>query len=151
MGIRERVNPYLVVEKEGFLDVLKYLNPKTWIPAKWKKSIKGAISGEVEYIPPSEEEIAHGKIAVATDIFLSKLSVNSIQWSNVLTIEIDSYSPVLAARIANDLPEAYMVDQLQAKFDATEKATAWVPDRKSSSWSMVVKSSSFMMVFIPPS
>src|SRR5690606_27643117 len=31
----------------------------------------------------------------------------------------------------------------------TAKATAWVPERNSLSWSIVVKSSSVMMVFIP--
>src|SRR5690606_16675316 len=31
----------------------------------------------------------------------------------------------------------------------TAKATAWVPERNSLSWSTVVKSSSVMMVFIP--
>jgi succinoglycan biosynthesis transport protein ExoP len=122
----EEFNPSLHVQTEGFLDFLKYLNPKKWIPDSWKKFIKEAISGEVQYIPPSEEEITHRKVALATDIFLSKLSVNSIEWSNVLTIQFNSLSPVLAARIANELPEAYMLDQLQAKFDATEKATAWL-------------------------
>ncbi len=123
-------NPALAVdEEEGFLSFTRYLNPKTWVPASWKKYIKEAISGKVEYVPPSEEEIAHNKLALATDIFLSKLTINSVQWSNVLVIDFDSYSPVLAARIANDLPEAYMFDQLQAKYDATEKATAWLTEQ----------------------
>ena len=136
----EEFNPSLRVPEKGFLDFLKYLNPKTWIPNSWKKTVKDAISGEVEYIPPSEEEIAHRKVAQATDIFLSKLSINSIQWSNVLMIEFDSLSPVLAARIANELPEAYMTDQLQAKFDATEKATAWLTGKLSGMETAVAES-----------
>ncbi|MEE8339645.1 MAG: GumC family protein, partial [Xanthomonadales bacterium] len=125
----EEFNPWLRPPEESIFDFLQYLNPKTWIPDNWKKSVKEAISGEVQYIPPNEEEIAHRKVALATDIFLSKLSVSSIQWSNVLVIEFDSQSPVLAARIANELPEAYMLDQLQAKFDATEKATTWLTEK----------------------
>lgn len=125
----EEFNPWLRPPEESIFDFLQYLNPKTWIPNSWKKSVKEAISGEVQYIPPNEEEIAHRKVAQATDIFLSKLSVSSIQWSNVLVIEFDSQSPVLAARIANELPEAYMLDQLQAKFDATEKATTWLTEQ----------------------
>jgi len=31
----------------------------------------------------------------------------------------------------------------------TEMTTAWVPDKKSLSWPMVVKSSNFIMAFIP--
>ncbi len=84
----------------------------------------------MKIIPPTEEEIAHRKLVQATDIFLGKLSVDMIDWSNVLTIQFNSLSPVLAARIANEIPEAYMLDQLQAKFDATEKATAWLTEQK---------------------
>jgi len=122
----EEFNPSLRAPEKGLFDFLKYLNPRSWIPDSWMKAVKGAISGEVEYIAPSEEELAHRSVARATDIFLSKLSVDAIDWSNVLTIEFNSLSPVLAARIANDLPEAYVLDQLQAKFDATEKATTWL-------------------------
>ena len=126
----EEFNPSLRVQEEGFWDFLKYLNPKTWIPKSWKQAVKEAISGQVvQQVLPSEEEIAHRKVVAATDIFLSKLNVDSIEWSNVLTIEVNSLSPVLAARIANELPEAYMLDQLQAKFDATEKATAWLTEQ----------------------
>ncbi len=136
----EEFNPSLHVEKEGFFDFLQYANPKTWIPDSWKKSLKEAISGEVQYIPPTEEETANRTMVFATNIFLSKLSVQSIQWSNIITVEFDSLSPALAARIANELPEAYIVDQLQAKFDATEKATAWLTDQLSGLETQVVES-----------
>ena len=70
----EEFNPSLRVPEESFFDFLQYLNPKTWIPASWKKAIKEVISGEVEYIPPSEEEISNRTMVKATNIFLSKLS-----------------------------------------------------------------------------
>ena len=127
----DEFNPSLRAPEESFFAFLKYLNPKTWVPDSWKKFVKEAISGEVQYIPPSAEEIAQRKLAQATNIFLSKLSVDSLEWSNVITIKFNSLSPVLAARIANELPEAYMLDQLQAKFDATEKATTWLTEQLS--------------------
>ena len=136
----EEFNPSLHVPEESFFDFLQYLNPKTWIPASWKKAIKEAISGEVQYIPPSQEEIANYEMVGATNIFLSKLSAQPIEWSNVITIQFDSLSPVLAARVANELPEAYILDQLQAKFDATEKATAWLTDQLTSLETQVVQS-----------
>ena len=136
----EEFNPALHVPEESFFDFLLYLNPKTWIPASWKKSIREAISGKVQYIPPSEEETADRTMVFATDIFLSKLSVQPIEWSNVITIDFNSLSPALAARIANELPEAYIVDQLQAKFDATEKATAWLTDQLSGLETQVAES-----------
>ena len=127
----DEFNPSLRAPEESFFAFLKYLNPKTWIPNSWKKFVKEAISGEVQTIPPSAEEIAQRKLAQATNIFLSKLRVDSIEWSNVITIEFDSLSPVLASRIANELPEAYILDLLQAKFDATEKATTWLTEQLS--------------------
>ena len=127
----DEFNPSLRAPEKSFFDFLKYLNPKTWIPDSWKKFVKEAISGEVQFIPPSEEEIDQRTLAQATNIFLGKLSVDSIQWSNVITVQFDSLSPVLAARIANELPEAYILDQLQAKFDATEKATTWLTQQLS--------------------
>jgi len=120
-------NPGLRKPKKSFFDFLKYLNPRSWVPASWKKALREVTSGQVEQnVKPTEEEAAQRKVAQATDIFISKLQVKPIEWSNVLTIKFDSFSPVLAARIANELPEAYMLDQLEAKFTATEQATAWL-------------------------
>ena len=136
----EEFNPSLHVPEESFFDFLQYLNPKTWIPDSWKKALKEAISGEVQVIPPSEEETVDRRMVTATNIFLSKLSVDTIQWTNIITIGFSSLSPVIAARIANELPESYIVDKLQAKFDATEKATAWLTDQLSGLEIQVVES-----------
>ncbi|MBE9550401.1 MAG: polysaccharide biosynthesis tyrosine autokinase [Proteobacteria bacterium] len=125
----EEFNPSLRKPEKGFFDFLKYLNPKRWIPSSWKKSVKEAISGEVQHIAPNQEEIDQRLMATATDIFLSKLSAEPIEWSNVIAIGFNSLSPVMAARVANQVPESYILDQLQAKFDATEKATAWLTDQ----------------------
>jgi len=126
----EEFNPALRVSEDSFFDsLLQNLNPRTWIPDGWETAVTEAISGEVQSIAPSEEEIAHRQLVKATDIFLSKLSVESVSRSSVLKVHFKSLSPVLAARIANELPEVYMLDGLQAKFDATEKATAWLTEQ----------------------
>ena len=133
-------NPALHQPEESFFDFLKYLNPKTWIPASWTKAIKEAIRGEVQSVPASEDEISGRAMARAIDIFLGKLSAEPIEWSNVITIRFNSLSPVLAARVANRLPEAYILDQLQAKFDATEKATTWLTEQLSGMETQVAES-----------
>lgn len=140
-------NPALREPKSSFFDFLKYLNPKRWVPASWKKAIKEAISGEVKTTPLTDEERADRTLARATDIFLSKLSVDAIQWSNVLTIEFNSEDPVLAARIANELPKVYVDDQLQAKFDATEKATQWLTERLAGMKKQVAESERAVEIF----
>ncbi len=136
----EEFNPSLHVPEKSFFDFLKYLNPKTWIPESWTRAVREAISGKVKTIAPGVEEVADRTLVRATDIFLSKLSVDAVEWSNVITIEFNSLSPVLAARIANQIPEAYILDQLQAKFDATEKATDWLTERLSGMKTQVAES-----------
>jgi len=136
----EEFNPSLHVPEESFWDFLQYLNPKTWIPDSWKKAIREAISGEVKVIVPTEEEAADTTMARAVDIFLGKLNIGMEQWSNIITIQVNSLSPKLAARIANELPESYILDQLQSKFDATEKATEWLTEKLSGLETQVAES-----------
>lgn len=132
-------NPSLRAPRKSFFDFLKYLDPRTWIPGSWKKAVVESISSEVRVIPPSEDEIARRKMAQATDIFLSNLSVAPVKFSSVLKISFNSTSPVLAARIANEIPEAYMLDQLQAEFEATEQATSWLTEKLSGMETEVVE------------
>ncbi len=136
----EEFNPSLREPEKGFFDFLKYLNPKTWIPQSWKTAVTEAISGELQSVPPGAEEAADRTMINATNIFLDKLSAEPIEWSNVITIQFSSLSPALAARIANEVPDAYILDKLQAKFDATEKATAWLTGQLSGLEQQVVES-----------
>jgi len=47
----------------------------------------------------------------------------------VLTIAYTSANPALAARIANAIADAYLVDKLDARFDAAKRASSWLGDR----------------------
>jgi len=106
--------------------LLSYLNPVQYIPEGWKLAL-GKKPAELL----SDEENAQLQMAAATDIFLEKLKVSPIKRSNVIKIKFESLSPKLAARIANELPEAYIIGQMEAKFEATEKATTWLNDQLS--------------------
>lgn len=122
-------NPSLVAPQESFFDFLKYLNPKTWIPDSWTAALREGRSGEVVSVPATEEEKAQAKLARAVDIFLGKLKAEPVQYSDVITVSFSSLDPGLAARIANEIPESYIVDTLEAKFEATQKVTDWLADQ----------------------
>ena len=130
-------NPDLLEVEESFFDFLKYLNPKAWIPSSWKRSLSEAIGRETEVSAPAmplsaEEREAldqERRMGSATNIFLGKLNVETVEWSNVINVTFSSLDPELAARVANEIPEAYIVDQLEAKFEATEKANVWLTDQ----------------------
>jgi succinoglycan biosynthesis transport protein ExoP len=47
----------------------------------------------------------------------------------VLNVSATSSDPQMAARIANAVAEAYVVDSLDARFDAAKRASAWLSDR----------------------
>jgi polysaccharide biosynthesis transport protein len=47
----------------------------------------------------------------------------------VLQISYTSANPAQAARLANAYADAYLAEQLDAKFDATRKASQWLEDR----------------------
>jgi succinoglycan biosynthesis transport protein ExoP len=119
-------NPLLAVPETGLFNFLRYLNPLTWIPDNLSTLFSEARSGEVVLVEPTEEEIERRKMVTAVDIFLGMLSATSVQYSDVITVSFSSYDPKLAMRIANEIPEAYIVGQLEAKFEATQKVTNWL-------------------------
>jgi polysaccharide biosynthesis transport protein len=47
----------------------------------------------------------------------------------VLTIAVTSPDPAEAARLANAVAETYLVDKLDARFEAAKRASAWLGDR----------------------
>jgi succinoglycan biosynthesis transport protein ExoP len=47
----------------------------------------------------------------------------------VLTIAVTSPDPAEAARLANAVAETYLVDKLDARFEAAKRASAWLSDR----------------------
>ena len=59
----------------------------------------------------------------------ANLRVTRVGRSYVEQISYTSLDPDKAARIANAFADAYIEDQLQAKFDATKRASAWLEQR----------------------
>jgi succinoglycan biosynthesis transport protein ExoP len=81
-------------------------------------------SFESEHIP-SEFELNRRAI----NNFKGRLSVQRVGLSYVINIGFRSFDPERAAQIANAVADAYIVDQLEAKYHATRRAGAWLQDR----------------------
>ncbi len=98
-----------------------------FITDSWKLALEATPEQQATQVDlPRQQE----DIAVA--IFLSKLGINPIaDFSNVVNVSFESTDPALAAKIANDIPETYIIDQLEAKYEATEKATKWLNNQLS--------------------
>lgn len=59
----------------------------------------------------------------------SQLTVKRLAQSYVIEISYQSPSPNLAAAIANAVAEAYIVDSLESKYQASRRAAVWLQDR----------------------
>jgi polysaccharide biosynthesis transport protein len=61
--------------------------------------------------------------------FQSGLTIKRRTQSYVIEIIFQAENPALAAQIANAVPEAYIVDSLEAKYRASRRAATWLQDR----------------------
>lgn len=61
--------------------------------------------------------------------FKDKLDAKRVGLSYAISINFTSESPTKAAAIANELAEAFMVDQLESKFQLTQRAGSWLQTR----------------------
>ena len=78
---------------------------------------------------PSEEELTQQRIAQATAIVITGLQVVPVQDTNLITLSFKSDDPKFAASVVNTLAEQYIESQLEARLNATRKATEWLNER----------------------
>ncbi|MBM7488388.1 succinoglycan biosynthesis transport protein ExoP [Bradyrhizobium sp. USDA 3686] len=74
---------------------------------------------------PSEFELTRK----ALQRFESNRTIKRLGLTYVMEIGFTSLDPQKAARIANAIADAYIVDQLEAKYQATRRASVWLQDR----------------------
>ncbi|MEY9463587.1 succinoglycan biosynthesis transport protein ExoP [Bradyrhizobium ottawaense] len=92
--------------------------------------VLGAIMGSVTGLfssgrAPSEFE----QTRKALERFATNRTVKRLGLTYVMEIGFTSRDPAKAARIANAIADAYIVDQLEAKYQATRRASVWLQDR----------------------
>ncbi|TRW91969.1 GumC family protein [Candidatus Methylobacter oryzae] len=112
-------NPKL--RKPGFL---AQFSLKNLLPESWQEAV-----GLVKIDSRTDEEKEEARLTGLTNAFLGKLKISQVKRSQVINVAFESEDPKLAAKIANEVADKYIVGQLQAKFDATKKATDWLNDQ----------------------
>ncbi len=105
---------------------LAQLDPIGWIPASWRAAV-GAAPEEPEPATP-EERLARQRAQVVAAL-RSSVEVSQIGTSRGIRISATSESPETAAEIANAVAENYLDEQLEAKYQATKRATEWLNKR----------------------
>ena len=82
--------------------------------------------------PKDQPSDAPGQPAEAViAAFLGRLSATRVGISSIIEISFNSSNANRAAEITNAIANAYIADQLNAKFEANSRATSWLQERLS--------------------
>ena len=102
--------------------LLRWIDPRVWLG--------GALRFfEAERPAPNEEAVARAELNGVIDALLDRLAVSRQRLTYVISIRFVSDDPDKAARIANTIADTYILDQLEAKFEATRTANEWLSRR----------------------
>lgn len=110
-------------ENEQFLNPPR--SPVGWLKAQIK-SVTGLFSSAP---PPSATSAENAKIGKAAALLQSNLTAERAGRSYVIDVTFKSNDRKLAGAITRAYAEAYLSDQLDANFDATQRATLWLQGR----------------------
>lgn len=102
------------------------LNPKTYISPDWLMAL-GLTSGDEDSLTEDERH-SRERAAVVNNV-TNALSVSNPSISYTIRIKFTSEDPKKAALLTNTLGDIYLTDQLEAKFEATQRATNWLSER----------------------
>jgi len=93
----------------------------------------GLIEGNPAKIPSSRDlgppDASSDAFRTSVSNFLGSVDISPVRRSNLVELSFDCANPQLAARVANRLAELYIEQNLQVKWDETQKASEWLRGR----------------------
>lgn len=114
-------NPYLSEDGDGsMLSSILGLLPESWL------AVLGRNEDAFVYTPEAQ---AQRQRAAVIEAFLARLTIEPVKSTYVIELGVTSTDPRKAARLANATANTYILDQLEAKFDATKQANDWLSTR----------------------
>ncbi len=116
--------------------LLRWVNPRNWLAA--------LLPAAADKDPELAQEALLNAIVNGV---VGRTEVSRRGLTYVMSLKFTSESPVKAARIANALADTYVVDQLEAKFNATRKANEWLSSRLASLRTLVEDSERAVEIF----
>lgn len=93
----------------------------------WMKELVGIENKRVSEKTAAEQ--AQFESDGAVDALLERMTVRNVPQSLVFRVTVETTSAQKSARIANEIVDSYIVNQLETKFEATETATTWLSER----------------------
>ncbi len=95
----------------------------------WKEAALSIFEQEKELNPGDESDQVVEPDSSFVSAFIAKINVEPIRNTRLVNIGFDAKDPVLAARIANTLAEAYIDQNLNTKLAAVQDAVSWLDRR----------------------
>ncbi len=119
--IRSRKLMEKVAKKAGLFNVeeVNHKNPLSWL----RETMFGA--------PPQTDEASLSDLTQQATLtgFISNLDVGRVKNTYVIAISYTSGNPQQAAKIANLIADTYLDDELEAQYEASQRANAWLKVR----------------------
>jgi succinoglycan biosynthesis transport protein ExoP len=93
-------------------------------------SIASSASAKGKTEPPAPENAdIPPDVMASTNLLKGAITVARAGQGYILSISVSSVDPERAARLANAVADAYVVEKLDARFEAAKRGSAWLSDR----------------------
>jgi polysaccharide biosynthesis transport protein len=112
-----------IIKNLHLTDDPEFVEPSRGLIGIARKVISSLKSNKNE--PKSELELTRRALLEFED----RLTVTRVGITYVIEIKFQSINPDRAAQIANAVADAFIVDQLESKYQTIRRATAWLQDR----------------------
>ena len=112
--LRLAEDPQFARSGDGLMDQLRDDFDKLLVRSGWRA-------------PESKSEA--DRVAEATAAFMRQLDVRRVGHSYMMQIDFRSRNPEQAIKIANAMIDAYIFDQLNAKYQVNRRAGDWLQER----------------------
>lgn len=124
----------VVVDKEKLTTDEQFMSPPPSLASRIMGTVRSLLSvfrpsDPVEQGEQAGKPAADGKRDYAAQMLQRNLWVERAGRSYVINLSYQANDPELARRIAQAYADAYLSDQLDANFDATERTTLWLKGR----------------------
>ena len=100
--------------------------------ATWPARLKAFAGPILQVGGPEEPDHAVNQARAmlgVIDRFRAAVRIGSVPQTRSITVSVTTRDPAKAALIANTLADLYLVDQVETKFAATRRASAWLDQR----------------------
>ena len=107
---------------------LETINPLRYVPEEWLAALNTAQPSDLEDVATKlDPEAATFNRVIGN--FASRVEAVQVGASYVIALSFLSKDPAKAARIANHMADTYLATQVEAKYDAAQRATEWLSKR----------------------